>query len=126
MDRKKAGREPGAAPVGGMGGAGARARMTSAAATGLGLRFRVLAAAADESAAQVTADVMVGDHGSRADLLAFAADCDVIPFDHEHVAGPLINAIEQAGHPVRPGSQALRYTQSKRAMRERLTALGYR
>jgi 5-(carboxyamino)imidazole ribonucleotide synthase len=125
MDRKNAGREPGAAPVVGMVGAGQLARMTSAAATGLGLRFRVLAATADESAAQVTADVMVGDHGSRADLLAFAADCDVITFDHEHVAGPLINAMEQAGHAVRPGSQALRYAQSKRAMRERLTALGY-
>jgi 5-(carboxyamino)imidazole ribonucleotide synthase len=126
MNRKNAARGSGSPPVVGMVGAGQLARMTSVAATGLGIRFRVLAAAADESAAQVTGDVMVGDHGSRADLLAFAADCDVVTFDHEHVAGPLINAMEQAGYAVRPGSQALRYTQSKQAMRERLTALGYR
>ncbi|HXW43354.1 MAG TPA: 5-(carboxyamino)imidazole ribonucleotide synthase [Streptosporangiaceae bacterium] len=113
-------------PVVGMVGAGQLARMTSPAATGLGIRFRVLAAAADESAAQVTAETVVGDYGDRAELLAFAAGCDVVTFDHEHVPGQLIEAMEAAGFAVRPGSAALRYTQDKRAMRERVAALGYR
>ena len=51
-------------PVVGMVGAGQLARMTAAAAVGLGIRFRVLAAAPDESAAQVSADAFVGDYRS--------------------------------------------------------------
>jgi len=117
---------PDSVPAVGMVGAGQLARMTSPAATALGIRFRVLAGSADESAAQVTADVVVGDYRSRADLMAFADGCDVVTFDHEHVPGPLVEAMESAGHTVRPGSRALRCTQDKQAMRQRLTALGYR
>jgi phosphoribosylaminoimidazole carboxylase PurK protein len=124
MNSKDSG--PDSVPVVGMVGAGQLARMTTPAATALGTRFRVLAGAADESAAQVTADVVLGDYRSRDDLMAFADGCDVVTFDHEHVPGPLIEAMEAAGHSVRPGSQALRYTQDKQAMRQRLTGLGYR
>ena len=114
-----------ATPVVGMVGAGQLARMTSAAAVGLGIQFRVLAAAPDESAAQVTAGPVIGDYQSAADLMAFAAGCDVITFDHEHVPGPLIAALEASGVAVHPGSAALRYTQDKLAMREKLSGLGY-
>jgi 5-(carboxyamino)imidazole ribonucleotide synthase len=117
---------PDSVPAVGMVGAGQLARMTTPAATALGIRFRVLAGTPDESAAQVTADVVVGDYRSRDDLMAFADGCDVVTFDHEHVPGVLIEAMEDAGHAVRPGSQALKYAQDKQAMRERLTALGYR
>jgi 5-(carboxyamino)imidazole ribonucleotide synthase len=105
-------------------GAGQLARMTAAAAVGLGIRFRVLAASPDESAAQVCADTMLGDYRSTEDLLAFAAGCDVVTFDHEHVPQPQLAALEQAGHVVRPGPAALRMTQDKLVMRERLTGLG--
>jgi 5-(carboxyamino)imidazole ribonucleotide synthase len=108
----------------GMIGAGQLARMTCPAATGLAVRFRVLAAAADESAAQVCADTVLGDHRSAADVLAFAGGCDVVTFDHEHVPAEAIEAMESAGHAVRPGSQALRFAQDKRAMRERLATAG--
>ena len=114
-----------ATPVVGMVGAGQLARMTSAAAVGLGIQFRVLAAAPDESAAQVTVGSVIGDYQSAADLMAFAAGCDVITFDHEHVPGPLIAALEASGVAVHPGSAALRYTQDKLAMREKLSGLGY-
>jgi 5-(carboxyamino)imidazole ribonucleotide synthase len=112
------------APVVGMVGAGQLARMTTAAAVGLGIDFRVLAAAADESAAQVCAGTVLGDYRSADDLLKFAAGCDVVTFDHEHVPADLIGAMEQAGTAVRPSRAALRYAQDKLAMRERLTALG--
>ncbi len=113
-----------AAPVVGMVGAGQLARMTAAAAIGLGVRFRVLAAAADDSAAQVCADAPVGDYRSADDLLAFAAGCDVVTFDHEHVPQPVFRALESAGHAVWPSSAALRFTQDKLAMRARLSELG--
>jgi 5-(carboxyamino)imidazole ribonucleotide synthase len=128
MDHQRAHRgaaaQAGQQPVVGMVGAGQLARMTAAAAVGLGIRFRVLAANPDESAAQVCADTMLGDYRSADDLLAFAAGCDVVTFDHEHVPQPQLEALEQAGHVVRPGPGALRLTQDKLVMRERLTAFG--
>ena len=105
-------------------GAGQLARMTAAAAIGLGIRFRVLAADPDESAAQVCADTVIGDYRSSDDLLAFAAACDVITFDHEHVPQPQLAALERAGVAVRPSPAALRLTQDKLAMRARLGELG--
>jgi 5-(carboxyamino)imidazole ribonucleotide synthase len=112
------------APAVGMVGAGQLARMTTAAAVGLGIDFRVLAAAPDESAAQVCAGTVLGDYRSAVDLLKFAAGCDVVTFDHEHVPPGLIAAMEQAGTAVRPGGHALRYAQDKLAMREKLAGLG--
>ncbi len=111
-------------PVVGMVGAGQLARMTAAAAIGLGIRFRVLAADPAESAAQVCADTVVGDYRSIDDLLAFAAGCDVVTFDHEHVPQPQLLALERAGFAVRPSASALRLTQDKLAMRSRLRELG--
>ena len=105
-------------------GGGQLARMTSQAATGLGIGFRVLAADPGESAAQVVAGTRLGDYRSLADLRDFAAGCDVLTFDHEHVPGPHLATLEQDGVKVRPGAAALRFTQDKRAMRERLTGMG--
>src|SRR5215469_6903220 len=111
-------------PIVGMVGAGQLARMTAGAAIGLGVRFRVLAAAADDSAAQVVADAPVGDYRSAADLLEFAAGCDVVTFDHEHVPQQALHALEAAGHTVLPPSAAIRLTQDKLAMRRKLGELG--
>jgi 5-(carboxyamino)imidazole ribonucleotide synthase len=111
-------------PVVGMVGGGQLARMTAAAAVGLGVTFRVLSESESESAALVTHDVTVGSHRSLSDIAAFAAECDVITFDHEHVPGDVLAALEASGVLVRPGSGALRYTQDKLAMREKLRALG--
>ena len=121
-------RQPAGAQVPSVGivGAGQLARMTCPAAAELGIGLRVLAAASSESAAQVWPDVRLGDYRSLDDLRGFAASCDVLTFDHEHVPGPHLAALEQAGFVIRPGQAALRYTQDKLAMRERLTALGIR
>jgi len=112
------------APMVGMVGAGQLARMTCPAAIELGVGLRILAAAPDESAAQVWAGTQLGDYRSLADLRAFAAGCDVLTFDHEHVPGDHLVALERSGVAVRPGPAALRLTQDKLAMRERLTAMG--
>jgi 5-(carboxyamino)imidazole ribonucleotide synthase len=111
-------------PTVGMVGAGQLARMTAQAAIGLGIGFSVLADRPDDSAAQVWAGTQLGDYRSLDDLRAFAAGCDVLTFDHEHVPGDHLAALERAGVKVRPGGPALRLTQDKLVMRERLTGLG--
>ena len=123
-DRVTAATPSGCRHVVGMVGAGQLARMTCQAAVSLGIGFRVLAAAPDESAAQVCAGTQVGDYRSLDDLLAFGVGCDVMTFDHEHVSGSHLSALERAGHTVRPGPGALRYAQDKGAMRELLAGLG--
>jgi 5-(carboxyamino)imidazole ribonucleotide synthase len=105
-------------------GAGQLARMTAQAAISLGIEFRVLAASKDESAAQVCVQTVLGDHTSLPEVTGFAAGCDVVTFDHEHVPGPHLAELERLAAVVRPGAGALRYTQDKLLMRERLTALG--
>jgi len=105
-------------------GAGQLARMTAQAAIGLGIGFAILADSPDDSAAQVWAETRVGEYRSLDDLRAFAAGCDVLTFDHEHVPGDHLAALEQAGVKLRPGRAALRLTQDKLLMRERLTGLG--
>jgi 5-(carboxyamino)imidazole ribonucleotide synthase len=111
-------------PVVGMVGAGQLARMTHQAAISLGQSVRVLAAAEDDAAALVAREVILGDHTRYSDLAAFAAGCDVLTFDHEHVPAEHMRALAAAGHALRPGPDALRYAQDKRAMRERLSGLG--
>ena len=110
-------------PLVGMVGAGQLARMTCQAAPSLGIRFRVLAADLTESAAQICGDTHVGDYREPADLLAFAAGCDAVTFDHEHVPAAGLRALEESGVPVRPGSAALRYSQDKLTMRRRMREL---
>src|SRR5260370_5075404 len=111
-------------PVVGMVGAGQLARMTCQAAVSLGIGFRVLAAASHESAALVCAGTQIGDHRSLDDPTAFSGRCDVITFDHEHVPGPHLRALERAGAAVRPGKDALRSAPDQPVLRELLAELG--
>lgn len=98
--------------------------MTHEAGIPLGIRFKLLSHAPQESAAQVAGEVVVGDHRDPDTLRAFARGCDVITFDHEHVPGDLLRALEADGVAVRPGPDALAHAQDKGLMRERLTRIG--
>ncbi|GAA3723559.1 5-(carboxyamino)imidazole ribonucleotide synthase [Streptomyces tremellae] len=98
--------------------------MTHEAGIPLGLKFKLLSDTAQDSAAQVVSDVVVGDYRDLETLRAFARDCDVITFDHEHVPLAHLRALEADGVTVRPGPDALAHAQDKGVMRERLTALG--
>ena len=51
----------------------------------LGIGLRLLAEGPDVGAAQIFKDVMVGDYTDYETVREFAAGCDVITFDHEHV-----------------------------------------
>ncbi|MDQ2796733.1 MAG: 5-(carboxyamino)imidazole ribonucleotide synthase, partial [Actinomycetota bacterium] len=111
-------------PVVGMVGAGQLARMTHQAAIALGQSVRLLADSADDGAALVAHDVVIGSYRSPDDLRAFARGCDAVTFDHEHVPNEHIAALEADGVNVQPPSTALRFAQDKVAMRQRLTELG--
>ena len=88
------------------------------------MRLRVLAESGRCSAAQVVADASVGDPRDPLAVRAFAAGCDVLTFDHEHVPADLLRALEADGVAVRPSAQALAHAQDKAVMRARLATLG--
>lgn len=111
-------------PVVGMVGGGQLARMTHQAAIPLGQSLRVLAQSPDDGAALVATDVVIGKHTSYDDLLAFAAGCDVLTFDHEQVPNELIRALAAEGYAVRPGADALVHAQDKAVMRQALDRAG--
>lgn len=111
-------------PTIGIVGGGQLARMMAQAAIGLGLRVRLLAEGPGTSAAQVVVDTVVGDYTDPAVLRAFAAGCDAVTFDHEHVPTALLEELEASGVAVRPGPAALVHAQDKAVMRARLTDLG--
>ena len=112
------------APRVGMVGGGQLSRMTAAPAAALGVGFRVLALDPDESAAQVTADVVLGRHDDLDALRRLAAEASVITFDHEHVPPDHLRALDAEGVAVRPGHSALVHAQDKIAMREALDRAG--
>src|ERR1700753_4324459 len=93
-------------------------------AIALGVELRVLAQRPDDPAAQVTPGTVIGDHHDFDALKAFAAGCDVLTFDHEHVPTDFLQEREAPGVAVRPGPDALVHAQDKGLMRQRLTALG--
>lgn len=103
-------------------GGGQLARMMIPAAIELGVELRVLAEAPGMSAA-LAAD-RVGDYTDAETVLAFARDVDVVTFDHEHVPQDVLHALVEAGVPVHPGPDALRFAQDKLLMRQRLSELG--
>ncbi|RKR90272.1 5-(carboxyamino)imidazole ribonucleotide synthase [Micromonospora pisi] len=111
-------------PVVGMVGGGQLARMTHQAAIALGQSLRVLALTPEDGAALVAADVRYGDHTDLFALRIFAKGCDVVTFDHEHVPSEHIRALAAEEVTLYPSADALLYAQDKRAMRERLGALG--
>ena len=112
-------------PTVGMVGGGQLARMTQQAAIALGVSLKVLAEKPGDSAARVVSEARIGSHTSVGDLEAFAKDCDVLTFDHEHVPGEHLLTLALAGVVCRPGPEALLHAQNKLVMRERLSAHGF-
>ena len=111
-------------PVVGMVGAGQLARMTHQAAIALGLSLRVLAESPTDGAALVTPAVEIGRADDWEALTKFAAGCDAVTFDHEHVPNEFVAWLAAAGVAVWPRAESLRFAQDKRAMRQCLEAMG--
>lgn len=111
-------------PLVAMVGGGQLARMTHQAAIALGQSLRVLANSADDPAAQVSPDVVIGSHTDLADLRRVAAGAAALTFDHEHVPNELLEKLVAEGVNVAPPPQALMHAQDKLVMRRRLELLG--
>ena len=105
-------------------GDGQLARMMQTAAIELGQSLRLLAGAGDASAAQVCADVVLGDYTKYEDLLKAVDGANAVTFDHEHVPNEHLTALIDAGYNVQPQPAALINAQDKLIMRERLAELG--
>ncbi|WP_299566429.1 5-(carboxyamino)imidazole ribonucleotide synthase [uncultured Mycolicibacterium sp.] len=105
-------------------GGGQLARMTHQAAIALGQTLRVLATSPDESAAQVTPDVVIGSHTDIEALRRAAEGATAFTFDHEHVPTGLLEQLVAEGVNVAPPPQALVHAQDKLVMRRRLHELG--
>jgi 5-(carboxyamino)imidazole ribonucleotide synthase len=116
-------RAPGGFPVVGIIGGGQLARMCAAPAAELAITLSVLAEAPDAAAAQVVPSAPVGDHRDVEAVRAFARECDVVTFDHEHVPAEVLAALEADGVVMHPTPAALVFAQDKIAMRHRLTEI---
>ena len=115
---------PAPTPVVAMVGGGQLARMTHQAAIALGMSLRVLAVRADDPAAQVSPDIVIGSHDDLDGLRRVAAGADALTFDHEHVPTAMLHTLVGEGVAVWPPPDALVCAQDKLVMRERLAALG--
>jgi 5-(carboxyamino)imidazole ribonucleotide synthase len=116
--------QPERAPTLAVIGGGQLARMMAQPAIAMGLPLRLLAEGEGVSAAQVIPDHTVGDYRDLDTLLKVTDGCAVVTFDHEHVPTGHLHALEDAGHAVRPGPEALVHAQDKAVMRARLDELG--
>ncbi|BAU95103.1 phosphoribosylaminoimidazole carboxylase ATPase subunit [Corynebacterium suranareeae] len=105
-------------------GDGQLARMMQTSAIELGQSLRVLAGAPDSSAAQVAADVVLGDYTNIEDLRVAVNGADVMTFDHEHVPNEHLHQLISEGVNVQPRPEALVNAQDKLVMRKRLRELG--
>lgn len=105
-------------------GAGQLARMTVQAAISLGVSVRLLAARADDSAALVWPDVLIGSPTSAEALSRLASSCCVVTFDHELVDITILRELEAGGACLRPSAATLAVAQDKWQQRRALAAAG--
>ena len=105
-------------------GAGQLARMMIGAAIPLDIHVVLLAERADDSAAQICPDVLVGSPDDPALLRELAERVEVVTFDHELVDPVLVAALEEAGVAVQPSAATMALAQNKRRQRAELAELG--
>ena len=90
-----------------------------APATALGVNLILFAQSADDSGAQITHHI-IGDYNDLESLKSFAAQCDVVTFEHELVPLSVIKGLEASGVRIYPPSTAFLYSQDKAEMRAKL------
>ncbi|CAN2215809.1 PurK Phosphoribosylaminoimidazole carboxylase (NCAIR synthetase) [Candidatus Nanopelagicaceae bacterium] len=108
-------------PTVGVIGAGQLARMMVSPATSLGVKLHLFAQSSEDSGAQICSHT-VGDYTDLEALKSFAAQCDVVTFEHELVPLSVIKGLESEGVRVYPSSSAFIYSQDKAKMREKLSS----
>lgn len=103
-------------------GAGQIARMTYQAALKLGITPRLFAERFDDSAALAAPSVVLNHPDA---LAGFAADCQVLTFEHERIDIGLLQALEQTGNMLRPGTRTIRAAFDKMHQRRILKNRGF-
>lgn len=103
-------------------GAGQIARMTHQSAVKLGITPALFAERFDDSAA-LAAPGAVFNHPDA--LAAFASDCEVLTFEHERIDIGLLQAMEDDGALLRPGTKTIRAAFDKMHQRRVLGNRGY-
>ena len=98
--------------------------MCAGPAAELAVTLSVLAEGPEAAAAQVIPSSPVGHHTDLEAVRAFARQCDVVTFDHEHVPPDVLSALEADGVQLHPSPASLVFAQDKLAMRRRLTEIG--
>lgn len=101
-------------------GGGQLARMMAQEAISLGIALRFLVESDAEPAAGLGSGYTRGSARSAADLGRFAAECDVVTFDHEVVDLTALHDLEAAGSVLRPGATAFATVADKSRMRAAL------
>ena len=114
---------PPGATIGILGG-GQLGRMLGFAARAMGYRIAVLDPDPDCPAAAVADRVVRAPYDSVDGAIELARGCAVVTYELEHVDAALVDAVEAAGVPVRPGAHALRVTQDRLAERRFVAGLG--
>jgi len=106
-------------------GAGQLARMMAQAAIPLDIELVLLAARADDGAAKVVPEVIVGPPDDLARMRELAERVDVVTFDHELVDPAHLAALEENGFAIWPSSATMALAQNKRRQRAELGAAGF-
>jgi len=110
-------------PVLGIIGGGQLARMTAMAALRLGYHSIVLERSA-ECPAAATAECLVGDWDSVADLFRLAERVDVLTLENEFVDAGYLAKLEAAGHKLWPTSRSIALVQDKLIQKQTLLDAG--
>jgi 5-(carboxyamino)imidazole ribonucleotide synthase len=105
-------------------GGGQLGRMLGLAARAMGYRIAVLDPDPDCPATAVADRVVPAAFDSVAGAVELARRSQVVTYELEHVDAALVDAVEAAGVPVRPGARALRQTQNRLAERRFVAGLG--
>ncbi len=114
--------QPGAT-IGILGG-GQLGRMLGFAARAMGYRVAVLDPDPDCPAVAVADRLVVAPYDSEDGAVELSRASAVVTYELEHVDAALVDAVEAAGVPVRPGARALRMTQDRLAERRFVASLG--
>jgi 5-(carboxyamino)imidazole ribonucleotide synthase len=105
-------------------GGGQLGRMLGFAARAMGYRVAILDPDPDCPAAAVADRLVAAPYDSVEGAAELALGCAVVTYELEHVDAALVDAVEAAGVPVRPGAHTLRMTQDRLAERRFVASLG--
>jgi 5-(carboxyamino)imidazole ribonucleotide synthase len=98
--------------------------MMAQAAIPLGIEITLLAASAEDGAAKVVPNVIVGAPDDPKRIRELAERVDVVTFDHELVDADLLEELEAEGHRVHPSPAVMRLAQNKRLQRQTMSDAG--